>query len=133
MIIFPPRLENYQFSQPRSIFLIYDSTIYVFSIYHGDSPHYSCLSWFSQVLSWGSEVSCQHSYGKAQGIWFGSNRGPLGYESNTLPLSHTGPGGFQGPEFNPFPKQPKFRLFQIQRLHTTISNLMKMAESALNG
>ena len=33
MIIFSPRLENYQFSQPRSIFLIYDSTIYVFSIY----------------------------------------------------------------------------------------------------
>ena len=33
MIIFSPRLENYQFSQPSQIFLIYDSTIYVFSIY----------------------------------------------------------------------------------------------------
>ena len=33
MIIFSPRLENYQFSQPRYIFLIYDSTIYVFSMY----------------------------------------------------------------------------------------------------
>ena len=33
MIIFSPRLENYQFSQPRWIFLIYGNTIYVFSIY----------------------------------------------------------------------------------------------------
>ena len=33
MIIFSPRLENYQFSQPRLIFLIYGNTMYVFSIY----------------------------------------------------------------------------------------------------
>ena len=26
--------------------------------YHGDSSHYSCLSWVSPVLGWGSEVSC---------------------------------------------------------------------------
>ena len=33
MIIFSPRLENYQFSHPRLIFLINGNTIYVFSIY----------------------------------------------------------------------------------------------------
>ena len=33
MIIFSPRFENYQFSQPRSIFLIYSNTMYVFSIF----------------------------------------------------------------------------------------------------
>ena len=33
MIIFSPRFENYQFSQPRYIFLIYGNTICVFSIY----------------------------------------------------------------------------------------------------
>ena len=32
MIIFSLRLENYQFSQPRQIFLIYRNAIYVFSI-----------------------------------------------------------------------------------------------------
>ena len=32
MIIFSQRLENYQFSEPRQIFLIYGNTIYVFSI-----------------------------------------------------------------------------------------------------
>ena len=30
----------------------------VFQSYHGDSSHYSCLSWVSTVLGWGSEVSC---------------------------------------------------------------------------
>ena len=33
MIISLPRLENYQFYQPRYIFLIYGNTIYVFFIY----------------------------------------------------------------------------------------------------
>ena len=32
MIIFSPRLENNQFSQPRWIFSIYANTLYVFSI-----------------------------------------------------------------------------------------------------
>ena len=32
MIIFSPRLENYQFSQPRYIFLIHGKTIYIFSM-----------------------------------------------------------------------------------------------------
>ena len=32
MIIFSPRLENYQFSQPLSVFLIYGNTMYLFSI-----------------------------------------------------------------------------------------------------
>ena len=26
--------------------------------YHGDSSHYSCLSWVLPILEWGSEVSC---------------------------------------------------------------------------
>ena len=30
----------------------------VFQSYHGDSSHYSCLSWVSPVLGWDSEVSC---------------------------------------------------------------------------
>ena len=30
----------------------------VFQSYHGDSSHYSCLSWVSPVLGRGSEVSC---------------------------------------------------------------------------
>ena len=32
MTIFSPRRENYQFSQPSYIFLIYGNTIYVFSV-----------------------------------------------------------------------------------------------------
>ena len=30
----------------------------IFQSCHGDSSHYSCLSWISPVLDWGSEVSC---------------------------------------------------------------------------
>ena len=30
----------------------------VFQSYHSHSSHYSCLSWVSPVLRWGSEVSC---------------------------------------------------------------------------
>ena len=30
----------------------------VFQSYHGDSSHYSCLSWVSPVLGLGSEVTC---------------------------------------------------------------------------
>ena len=30
----------------------------VFQSYHGNSSHYSCLSWVSPVLARGSEVSC---------------------------------------------------------------------------
>ena len=30
----------------------------VFQSYHGNSSHYSCLSWVSPVLGWGPEVSC---------------------------------------------------------------------------
>ena len=30
----------------------------VFQSYQGDSSYYSCLSWVSPVLGWGSEVSC---------------------------------------------------------------------------
>ena len=30
----------------------------VFQSYHGDSSHYSCLSWVSPALVWCSEVSC---------------------------------------------------------------------------
>ena len=36
----------------------------LFKLYHGDSSHYSCLSWVSQVLGWGSEVSCPRTLPK---------------------------------------------------------------------
>ena len=50
------------------------------------------LSWDSPVLGWGSEVSCPRTLPrKTQRIQWGSNPGPLEYESNTLPLSHAGP------------------------------------------
>ena len=64
----------------------------VFQSYHGDSSHYSCLSLVSPVLGWGSAVSCPRTLPwKTQRIQCGSNPGPLDYDSNTLPLSHTGP------------------------------------------
>ena len=64
----------------------------VFESYHGDSSHYSCLSWVSPVLVWGSEVSYPRALPrKTRWIRCGSNPGPLDYESNTLPLSHAGP------------------------------------------
>ena len=65
----------------------------VFQSYYGDSSHYSCLSWVSPVLGWGSEVSCPPKTlpRKTQRIQCGSNPGPLDYESNTLPPSHAGP------------------------------------------
>ena len=34
----------------------------VFQSYHGDSSHYSCLSWVSPVQGWDSEVSCPVRY-----------------------------------------------------------------------
>ena len=64
----------------------------VFQSYHGDSSHYSCLSWVSPVL--GSALKCLaqgHSHKKTQRIQCGSNQGPLDCKSNTLPLSHVGP------------------------------------------
>ena len=62
----------------------------VFQSYHDNSSHYSCLSWVSPVLGWGSEVSCPMTR-KNQRIQCCSNPGLLDYESNTLPLSHAGP------------------------------------------
>ena len=46
MIIFSPRRENYQFSQPRKIFLIYGNTIYVLSISQNLSHDRSYISVF---------------------------------------------------------------------------------------
>ena len=64
----------------------------VIQSYHGGSSHYSCLSWVSPVIGWGSEVSYPTTFPrKTQRIQCGSNPGPLDYESNTLPLSHAGP------------------------------------------
>ena len=64
----------------------------VFQSYHGDSSHYSCLSWVSPVLGWALKCLVQgHSREKTQRIQCCSNPGPLDYESNTLPLSHAGP------------------------------------------
>ena len=63
-----------------------------FQSYHGDSSHYSYLSWASPVLGWALKCLAQgHSHEKTQRIKCGSNPGPLDYESNTLPLSHAGP------------------------------------------
>ena len=63
-----------------------------FQSYYGDSSHYSCLSWVSLVLGWGSEVSSPRTLSrKTQRIQCGSNPGPLDYELNTLLLSHAGP------------------------------------------
>ena len=54
--------------------------------------HYSCLSWVSPVLGWGSEVSCSTTLlQKTKRIQCGLNPGPLDYESTTLTLSHAGP------------------------------------------
>ena len=76
----------------------------VFQSYHGNSSHYSCLSWLLPVLGWGSEVSCQMTLlQKTKTIQSCSNPGPQDYESNTLPLSHT------GLPFNPLPNNTTFQ------------------------
>ena len=63
----------------------------VFQSYHGHGSHYSCLSWISPVLGWGSEVSCPRTFPqKTQRIQCDSNPGPLDFESKNLPLSHAG-------------------------------------------
>ena len=50
------------------------------------------LSWVSPVLGWALKCLAQgHFHEKAQRIQWGSNTGPLDYESNTLALSHVGP------------------------------------------
>ena len=36
----------------------------VFQSYHGHSSHYSCLSWVSPVLGWGSELKS-----RSHGLW----------------------------------------------------------------
>ena len=49
----------------------------IFQSYHGDSSHYSCLSWVSPVLGSGSEVSCPRTLSrKTQRIQCCSNPGP---------------------------------------------------------
>ena len=66
----------------------------VFQSYHGDSSHYSRLSWVSPVLRWALKCLAQgHSHEKTQRIQCGSNPGPLDCKSNTLPLNHVGPHG----------------------------------------
>ena len=50
---------------------------------HGHSSHYSYLSWISAVLGWGSNVLPKdNSHEKLQRIQWGSNPGPLDYESH---------------------------------------------------
>ena len=63
----------------------------VFQSYHGHGSHYPCLSWVSSVLGWGFEVSCSRTLPRKNSEDPGLNPGPLDYESNTPPLSHTGP------------------------------------------
>ena len=51
-----------------------------------------CLFWILTVLGWGSEVSCSRTLPQENPedpVWLKSKT--LGYESNILPLSHTGP------------------------------------------
>ena len=73
-------------------FLIVSIHSTVFHSYHGHSSHYSCLSWVSPVLGWGSKVSCPWTFPrKNQRIQCGSNPGTLDYASNTLSESHAGP------------------------------------------
>ena len=56
----------------------------VFLAFHGDSSHYSCLSWVSRVLGWGSEESCPRTLPrKAPRIQCDLNPGPL-----DLPVKH---------------------------------------------
>ena len=63
----------------------------VFQSHHGNSSHNSCLSWVSAVLGWGSEDPCPRTLPqKIQRIQWGWNPGLLDYESNSLPLTHTG-------------------------------------------
>ena len=64
----------------------------VFQSYHGDSSHFSYLSWVSPVLGWDSEVPCLRTLpwkNPEDPVWL-ELRTPE-YESNTLPLSHAGP------------------------------------------
>ena len=64
----------------------------VFQSYHGDSSNYSCISWVSPGLGWGSEVSCPRTLPrKNPEDPVRLERRPLDYESKTLPLSHAGP------------------------------------------
>ena len=63
----------------------------IFQSYHGDSSHYSCLSWVSPVVGWALKCLAQgHSHEKLQSNQYSLNPEPLDYESNTLPLSYAG-------------------------------------------
>ena len=62
----------------------------IFQSYHSVNSHYSCLSWVSPVLSWGSKVSCPRTLQRnTLSFHCGSNLESLDYESNTLPPSST--------------------------------------------
>ena len=66
--------------------------------FSGNSSHYSYRNWVSQVLGWGSEVSCPlgHSHKKPRGSSATRTQDPWITSQNTLPLSHTGPStGFK--------------------------------------
>ena len=86
------RIYNLLFGKPFNS-LPDDSTVFtllsaVFWSYHGNSSHYSCLSWVSWVLKC---LAQGHSHKKTQRIQCGSNPALLHYESNILPLSHADP------------------------------------------
>ena len=55
-LLFPQCFLLYQ--KEKLIDWSFTPLLTVFQSYHGDSSHYSCLSWVSPVLGWGSEVSC---------------------------------------------------------------------------
>ena len=75
------------------------------------------LSWVSPVLGWALKCLAQgHSHEKTPRIQCSSNPGPLDYESNTLPLSHSGPSS----------------LFSCNLLTSVMHSLLKSKTTAPN-
>ena len=81
----------------------------VFQLYHGDSSHYSCLSWVSPVLGWDSEVSCSRAF-------------PRGSNEDPMRLSPWGPGFFFF-----------FKLYRIGPLPFSMAFRKRRLKSETNG
>ena len=63
----------------------------VFQSSHGDSSHYSWLSWVSPALGWISKVSCPRTLHQNPEDPVRFEPRTLDYESNGLQLSPAGP------------------------------------------
>ena len=62
------------------------------SVISPNSSYYSCISYVSPLLGWGSEVSCPKTLPlKTHMIQYCLYSAPLDYELNTSPFSHAGP------------------------------------------